>query len=339
MKYNPKDFQLHGRWVERRLRNGALVPCWEPPMPRIPDKTLQCVFYLYPSMASAEAGENFGGCGFLLLVPFERAKRNHLYAVTNKHILDRGSLTLRLSTDDRGLLPVESDDRKWFRHPDGDDLAILLVDFPVAFSCTAMNILETKSVTKELIQEHDIGVGEEAFSVGRFVNHDGKQMHSPVVRFGNISQMPGEPIKQDDGFMQESYLVEGRSVGGYSGAPVFMFIPPWAIRPNKNQVTSAQFGPWFLGVNWGHLVDWKPVCDSVGRPMQHGQQVQQNTGMMGVVPAWKLIEMINHPKMKAERAIEEDRILGKGPPIAVSDSVASVPHTGALAPSNHPAEP
>ena len=274
-------------------------------MPRIPDQTLESVFYLYPSMASAEAGENFGGCGFLVLFPFERASQNHLYAITNRHVIERGSLTFRISTEDLGLLPVDSDERKWFFHPDGDDLAILLIDFPITFRCQAMNLASAVFVTRELIQEHDIGPGEEAFSVGRLVDHDGKQKHTPVVRFGNISQMPIEPIRQDDGHMQESYLVEGRSVGGYSGSPVFMYIPPWAARPNKNIVESKQYGPWFLGVNWGYMQKWQPVCDGVGRPLQSGMRVAQNTGMMGVVPAWKLNEMINHPKMRDERIKRE----------------------------------
>jgi hypothetical protein len=297
---------------------------------------LDSVFYLYPSLPAAESGENFGGCGTLFLVPFERAQQNHLYAVANRHVIDNGSLTFRLSTKDRGLLPVESDDRKWFRHPDGDDLAILLIDFPIAFNCTAIGFAPDKFVTKELIQKYDIGIGEEAFAVGRFVNHDGKQMHNPVVRFGNLAQMPYEPIKQDNGYLQESYLVEGRSVGGYSGAPVFIFIPPWAVRPNKNSSESAQHGPWLLGINWGHLINWQPVCDSIGRPMSNGMMVQQNSGMMGVVPAWKLVDMMAHPKMKAERAAREDLILGKGAPIAVSDSVPFAPRTDALAPSNPP---
>ena len=280
-------------------------------MPRIPDKMLECVFYLYPSLSSAEQGEGFGGCGFLILVPFERAMKNHLYAVTNQHVIDAGSLTLRISTSDRGLLFLDSDDRKWFRHPDGDDIAILLIDVPDHFSCTAMILPESGVVTKDLIKQYDIGIGEEAFSVGRLVDHDGKQKHAPVVRFGNIAQMPSEKIRQDHGFLQESYLVESRSMGGSSGSPVFTYIPPWAVRPGKKEVGSSYYGPWLLGVNWGHLMKWQPVCDAAGRPlMPHGTQIPLNTGMMAVVPAWKLLEVINHPIAVAERKAEEERILG-----------------------------
>ena len=37
--------------------------------------------------------------------------------------------------------------------------------------------------------------------------------------------MPYEPIIQQTGFPQESFLVEARSIGGCSGSPVFTFIP------------------------------------------------------------------------------------------------------------------
>lgn len=283
-------------------------------MPRIPDRMLESVFYLYPSLAAAEAGDKFGGCGFLITVPFERAKQNHLYAVTNRHVIDDGSLTLRIATQDRGLLLVDSDDRKWFRHPSGDDLAALLVDFPIGFQCTAMHYDLNQFVTRELTQQYDLGIGDEAFSVGRFVDHEGKLRHSPVVRFGNLAQMPDEPLKQGNGHLQESYLVEGRSVGGYSGAPVFIFIPPFAIRPGKNLAESKQHGPWLLGINWGHLVDWQPVCNAAGNPVAHGMRVAQNSGMMAVVPIWKLVEMIEHPQAMAERRAMEDVILGRENP-------------------------
>jgi hypothetical protein len=50
--------------------------------------------------------------------------------------------------------------------------------------------------------------------------HEGRQKNSPTARFGNIAQMPNEPviIKR---FEQECFLVEARSIGGYSGSPVF----------------------------------------------------------------------------------------------------------------------
>jgi hypothetical protein len=295
-----------------------LVLTWELSMPRIPDQMLDCVFYLYPSLSAAEAGEQFGGCGFFLTFPFERAKQNHLYAVTNRHVISGGSNTLRINAVDGRCFSIDSDERKWFNHPDGDDISVLLVDFPIAFECRTVTFSVDSFVTSEKTQEFDIGIGDDVFTVGRFVNHEGKQKNTPVVRFGNISQMPLEAIMQQDGHhLQESYLVEARSVGGYSGSPVFVYIPSFATRPKTGkQVSSASYGPWLLGIVWGHLNDWKPVCDAQGRPLDRphpeSMQVGQNSGMMGVVPIWKLIELLNHPTAVAQRQDRETQILGIG---------------------------
>ena len=130
-----QDFIHRGQWRPRLLKNGLEVPAWDAPMPRIADEILESVFYLYPSFQAAEAGEHAGGCGFFVLVPFDRGPKNHLYMVTNKHVIDRGGLTARINTEPTKAVPFDTDDRKWFRHPQGDDLAILLVDFPMQFTC------------------------------------------------------------------------------------------------------------------------------------------------------------------------------------------------------------
>jgi hypothetical protein len=293
-------------------------------MPRIPDVFIKCVFYLYPSQAAAEDGEQSGGCGFFVSVPVEGVQWRHIYAVTNKHVVDRGSCTFRVNMNAGKSVPIETDERAWFRHPDGDDLAILPFVPPAGASWGHILTEGKVFATPDVIQEYDIGPGDDAFTIGRFINHDGKDQNRPVVRFGNIAQMPGDPVVQDDGFPQESYLVEVRSLSGFSGAPVYVNIPPFAVRPKADgRVTSKTDGPWLLGVNWGHLNDWKPVCDARGRPIgKHpsDMQVGQNSGMMGVIPIWKLKEMLDHPKMVAQRKEREAKVFA---PVANSDSVAS----------------
>ncbi len=292
-------------------------------MPRIADEHLESVFYLYPDYAAAEAGIQAGGCGFFLNWPFERDTQNHLYAVTNKHLITQGNWTLRVNVGADKAIPVDTTEPYWFVHPDGDDLAVMLVEFPFTFTCKAVKpeIL----LTPEIVREHAIGIGEDVYTVGRFVNHDGKQKNNPVARFGTIAQMPIEPILQQDGHLQESFLCECKSVSGYSGSSVFVDIPPWSRRPGKAGISSVPGGVWLMGVNWGHLNDWKPVCDPVGRPMATpSMKVGLNSGMMGVVPAWKLKEMLEHPALINQRRRREENVLGKGPPIASSDSASGV---------------
>jgi len=68
-----------------------------------------------------------------------------------------------------------------------------------------------------------LGYGDDIFMVGRFITFDGKQRNTPVVRFGQISMLPAEPVEVDGGRAQEEvFLVECRSIGGLSGSPVFV---------------------------------------------------------------------------------------------------------------------
>ena len=316
-------------WLHNPLRTALFrygqtvtVNNWEPPTVRLSDETLESVFYLYPSEQSARNGEKAGGSGFFILIPFERegVKRNHLYMATNRHVIDGGALTARINDGPDSFVIFDTDDRAWFRHPDGHDLALILVDFSITFTCKGLS-LGLNNDLRKTIAEHDLGIGDEVFTVGRFVNHEGKQRNNPVVRFGNVAQMPLEPIRQDDGYMQESFLVECKSIAGYSGSPVFAFIKPFSPRPKTAQITSKAFGPWLLGVTWGHITEWKPVCDSKGRPLANPAQiVAMNSGMMGVVPAWRLMEMFNHQKTKQKRLDAETRIIGDGPPVSSSDA-------------------
>src|SRR5260370_1057024 len=66
--------------------------------------------------------------------------------------------------------------------------------------------------------------GGSGFLVGRFVNHEGRQKNSPSVRFGNLAMMPGEPVyhKHSESQGEESFLVDIRTISGYSGSPVFV---------------------------------------------------------------------------------------------------------------------
>jgi hypothetical protein len=252
-----------------------------------------------------------------------------LYFVTNKHVITGGSTTIRMKTKDGRNDILPTDERAWVFHPSGDDLAICQVFLdPRQYKFSYID--RTCFIDKSIVQSMNIGPGDEAFVVGRFINHEGKQQNTPSVRFGCVAQMPGEPVRQDTGFEQESFLVESRSIGGYSGSPVFVFIPAASERQGVEDWISKillSHGPWLLGVDWGHINDWSPVRNAVGEPINPGQpdnmQVRMNTGMMAVVPSWKLAELLDHGPVLAHRQVltEQARAAMKsaGPPTATSD--------------------
>jgi hypothetical protein len=294
-------------------------------VPRIPDEYLDCVLYLYPSEADAEDGTRTGGSGFWVGMPIS-SKAWAIYAVTNRHIIENGNAVVRLSTQDgrKAIFPTVEQD--WIFHSGGDDLAVYSPSLETLNlrDCRINFARRERIVDRGTFEVMDIGPGDDVFAVGRFINHEGRQRNLPTARFGCIGQMPWEPIKQDTGFMQESFLVEARSIGGYSGSPVFLHSANFRFGA-RQIIRGPTRGPWLLGVNWGHINDWGPVCDASGRPVSTGKprdmQVRTNTGMMAVVPAWKLAELLDTEELARDRAnsakkLREEEGKNPSPPAA-----------------------
>jgi hypothetical protein len=281
-------------------------------VPRIPDEYLDCVLYLYPSESDAKEGKRTGGSGFWVGMPIS-SDAWVLYAVTNRHIIDSGNAVVRLSSQNGQMAIFPTIERDWVLHPDGDDLAVYSPSIEIfdPKDCRINFVRRTRLIDQEVFGVMDIGPGDDVFAVGRFINHEGRQRNLPTARFGCIGQMPWEPVQQESGFMQESFLVEARSIGGYSGSPVFLHRANF--RPYAQQVIKRPtYGPWLLGINWGHINDWSPVRDASGRPVNPGNprsmQVRTNTGMMAAVPAWRLAELLDKEELARERATRAEKL-------------------------------
>jgi len=321
-------------------------------MPRIPKPALECVAYLYPSEDDARRGEQAGGTGFVVGVGDRRdgwtgsrlpwsmrfwergADKPHgepfLYVVTAAHVINPGrSPVVRLTTDVHGTVLLEMSAESWIRHPDGDDVAVCPLG-PAAELPQIPFIPEGAFAMEGAVESEGVGVGDEAFFIGRFVNHDGRQRNAPTARFGNVSMLPGEPVRHT-GFQldQESFLVEMRSLPGYSGSPVFVYssgislretLKGWEARrdakraihprgyraPTLDQQVEANYTALFsvhlLGVDWAHLAGTQRVKTEAGDPVPERWHVEENSGMMAVVPAWKVSEILHSDDEVARRS-------------------------------------
>jgi hypothetical protein len=261
-------------------------------MPAIPGEVLDTVVYLYPDEQSALAGERAGGSGCLVVIPVQQEPLvGFMYVVTNSHVIREGKASaIRVNTREGGMGIIHSTTDGWIHHPDGDDIAILSVNFEYD-EVKAKGIPEEWFATKEKIERYKIGPGDEAFMVGRFVNHEGKQKNLPSVRFGNLSMLPYEPVKTGRGLLQEVFLVECRSLPGYSGSPVFLY--PLPFSPIRREMPPVMF----LGIDMGHLQDQRQILDA--EEWRRGNRVaidewvvETNTGMSCVIPAWKVRELL-----------------------------------------------
>lgn len=307
-------------------------------MPPIPQQFLDCSIYVYESEESANRGEEFGGSGFLVHIPSEHEGFISLYAVTNKHVINDGYCVLRLNTTEGLTDTIKTEPDQWFH--DGDDVAI----FPLQMNGKRFkwfSIEINRFITPEIIENFRIGPGDEAFLIGRLITVEGRQRNKPVVRFGNLSMMadPNEPLKRADGEEQESFLVECRSLSGFSGSPVFVstkqdYGPDQMpkIRESGEPLLSddaqmrgidvheptpgfqakiiglsGTFGPWLLGIDWGHVPLWKPVYEE-DRETETDYEVEANTGIACVVPAWRILQLLDHEELVMQRKRDNDEI-------------------------------
>jgi hypothetical protein len=287
-------------------------------MPRIANKVLDSVGFLYRTYDEAKKHAKIGGTCFLVgqQIVLDGVGYNAYvpYAVTNRHVVwAKGAPVIRINRRD-GNPPeiIDKECDQWYPHPEGDDIAVLPLFDRVDQAIHKISYANTDQfITGAFISDNDLGIGDEVFMSGRFINHQGKFHNQAAARFGSISMMPEPILNNGIGKYQLSYAVEMRSRTGFSGSPVFAYRKPWTVLwPTK---TSDFIG--LLGVNWGYILD----------------DDGENTWLNGVVPAWKIIETLEIPELKeyqkvvseTYRTSMQDKNSGGAVPAAASAALAT----------------
>jgi len=297
---------------------------WENSVPRIADGFLQCAVYIYGSLEDAQLGEHQGGSGFLTHVSFENNPDwSEVYVVTNRHVVLKAKTpVVRMNRKDGNVECFPTELSAWKLPQDGDDIAVLPIRFRY-HEVRYWSISEKLFLNDSIVASEDVGIGDEAFMVGRFISHEGREKNSPSLRFGTIAMMATERIASPYGIDQESFLVEVRSLPGYSGSAVFLYTPNamndmsmmrnGIRRPeditffgnSSNALAAVEFlkpkGPYLLGIDWCHIPRRTPVRNAAGEPVDGDWHVEENTGMAGVIPAWKISEVLNCEEFRMQR--------------------------------------
>jgi hypothetical protein len=251
------------------------------------------------------------GTGFFVSVPTGRQSDDQVfaYAVTARHVIDgaRGAghdtVYLRVNGVGGGVKYAPVPIQEWkFRSQDEtpDDVAITghvpnqaeaeykMVDLPMIADA-------------EVLGQHDVGVGDEVFLPGLFVNHVGTDRNLPIIRLGNVAATPSEPVSTGLGPL-DAYLVEARSIGGLSGSPVFVNIGLLRIPRDTMLLSSLPEGatraPDFLllGLMHGHF-----QVKNIDSGLHVLTEEKINMGIAIVVPAARIIDAVNHPDLVAIR--------------------------------------
>ena len=279
-------------------------------MPRIDNSILDCVVYLYGTESDARSGVRWGGSGFLFGVESDPPTDGywHIYVVTNSHVA-REAPIIRLNTVDGDSDLIIRQKNDWSHHPDGDDIAVCLItdDLPSG-KYRFRFVADGYRMMQPLLNALNIGPGDEVFTAGRLVDDDDKQTNAPIVRFGHIAMKPSMVI-HPSGLRLESFLVEMVSLSGFSGSPVFVYLTRTVdfLSEERKRLPEQLTGPWLLGIDWGHFPVWREVMDADRNrlPERDRIQVELNSGLMAVAPAWKLWELLESEALMTERKAKD----------------------------------
>ena len=160
-------------------------------VPKIPQQVLSSVFYLYETKADADAGRDPGGTGFILGWTHELpAVPVHYYAVTNWHVAVKEPApderpqcpVIRLNTKYGTTQAIDLKPENWHHIQGGIDIAVTPIEFDVRHM--DWSFVPSDMVAWELdIENGLVGVGDDVFMVGLFVDHDGEAVNVPSSRF------------------------------------------------------------------------------------------------------------------------------------------------------------
>jgi hypothetical protein len=279
---------------------------------RIPDEITKSVGFVSRPTEPLQ----YGGTAFLVQVPYDEDS-GCLHLVTAKHVAEAVGDGCVIAMNGKDGLPlfVNSQGAQWFYHPteaDSVDVAVL------PFASTRTDEYDISPIpvqifaTDERIAEYSLGLGDEVFSVGLFTKYFGLSKLTPIVRTGNVAMMPKEKVPLKSFGLTEAYLIEGRSIGGLSGSPVFcrdtMKIP--GVNQKGQVKHIAGLGQLhLLGLVHGH---WDlPVNFSETEKLE-----AVNMGISIVIPAKKILEVLFSPALVEERerafqrSQEQDSVYG-----------------------------
>jgi hypothetical protein len=248
---------------------------------------------------------------FYVAIPTSNGAMEY-YAVTARHVVDHaaayGQMYLRANLHGGGFRDFGVSPEAWYRHP-STDVAVARVKLPASLVDLVFIPLDMLA-TAAYVTEMKVTEGDKVFFIGLFNSNPGLERSQPIVRFGNVSLMPREPlaIKMHPGSetetMADGYLVEARSWGGHSGSPAFLYFGDTDRQPVV--IIGDTPKTVLLGLVHGHF-EIKSDVKFLGDILGSGS-IPLNAGMALVIPAQHIIDLLMSEALVKERqAIVEDQ--------------------------------
>jgi hypothetical protein len=262
------------------------------------------VFIYYPDNPTNASPD---GTGFFVGVPdVNSTNRTFIYMVTARHVLRPSTnfwlpaVFLRLNRKDGSseqvLLPLITSGqyKNVFTH---DDPTVDIAVVPCVPSQDIYDYLYLPAniaTSEKDFKDLNIHEGSDVFFTGMFSHHLGDKQNTPITRFGKVALMTDDKIDWVFG-KTDLYLIEANSFPGNSGSPVFFQIG-----------ADRGTGSLFVGEPILKLAGIMSGCYNDIQPIQTvsvstNQFVTPNLGIAGVVPSYKLQEILSSKELKQQR--------------------------------------
>ena len=283
------------------------------PTVRVPKTVLKCVAFVGEVTHKGEDGEVYGdlnATGFLVSVRSRHfPELRYVYLVTAKHVatdLKDKHPYLLINSKNGPPIRLTNFYPRWFFHPTDEKADVGVIQIAEHPDADHLAVLNDRFVTQEDIESRQcVDIGDEVFVTGLFTLAPGQKRNLPIVRHGNVAMLPDEQIQTDLGFT-DVYLVEGRSIGGLSGSPVFVRrTETLEVRMADGRETTINCpGPFkLLGVMHGH---WKIDPADINNIVFTHDPKGVNSGIAIVTPATKIAEILEQPGMVKIREISDE---------------------------------
>ncbi len=245
------------------------------------------------------------------------------YLVTAKHCVTRflsDPFDIRFNTKAGGAQILHIDNPDWIFHDDLDvDVAAMELEVPPESDCIPYNLKHL--LTEKRLSIGDFAAGDITYTVGVFHFHSGKKRNVPLVHTGHIATFPTDELIEVENWDKpknsgeykniQAFIVQCQALPAASGAPVFVRKPIGAAdelhthRPDgsvfqgNKRVPPDAYGAVFMLGLWHGAWEINPTR-VVGMA-----KVRDPAGYGIVVPAQKIIEVLDMPKAKAGRKARE----------------------------------
>jgi hypothetical protein len=191
----------------------------------------------------------------------------------------------------------------WWYHPtmpENVDIAVAPVDSSIMVDWALNGLPVTMLLTDDTARHYAIGIGDETYTLGIFTHLRSREKNRPILRTGNLAVFPEIKVPTKNFGNMDAYLIEARSLGGLSGAPVFVTETSgqaFVKSPGEPALWAGQ--TFLLGVMHGHWDIPPDALNDIGFDVD--EQSRVNLGVAIVSPAKRLLEILTQPRLLTMR--------------------------------------